>query len=65
MRPELKMAAGPRLFDDALNRMRAGLRARFPEAGEEEIEDRLRGQLKRLRHVQEHNIYRPANTPVS
>jgi hypothetical protein len=48
MPPDQKMWDGPRLFAEAAERMKDGLRYRYPEAGESEIFDRLRQQLARL-----------------
>ncbi len=50
--PDQKMWDGPRLFAEACERMKDGLRYRHPQASEEEIMDLLRHQLARLRRLQ-------------
>jgi hypothetical protein len=44
--PAEKMWAGPRLFSEACERMKDGIRWRHPEANEEEVMEILRQQLK-------------------
>jgi hypothetical protein len=54
-----KLLDGANLFDDVCERMRAGIRARFPEADESEVQAILLRQVDRLRRVEESRVYRP------
>ena len=54
-----KLFDGGKLFDDVCERMRAGIRGRFPAAGEPEVQAILLRQIDRLRRVEESRIYRP------
>ncbi|QDU27655.1 hypothetical protein ETAA8_27440 [Anatilimnocola aggregata] len=49
---EEKMFDGLKLFADACEWARVGLRARFPNESEEQIEYRLRAQLDRLKAIE-------------
>lgn len=56
-----KMSDGPKLFLDACERMRLGIRSDFPGAAAEEIEEKLRQQLNRLTRLHEHDLYQKAS----
>lgn len=55
-----KMGWGAELFEEACQRMRAGIRHQHPGADADEVELLLAKRLKRLRQVHEHGIYHPA-----
>ncbi len=52
-----KLMEGPRLFDTVCERMKAGIRARAPDAEEDEVQQLLLQQIRRLRKVEEHAVY--------
>ena len=54
-----KLFDGGSLFDDVCERMRAGIRGRFPDADESDVQDILLRQIDRLRCVEESRVYRP------
>jgi hypothetical protein len=56
--PEEKFVMGLDLFEEALVRMRGGIRAEFPEFTAEQVECELYRRLARVRQVQEHGFYR-------
>lgn len=56
--PAKKMGWGAELYMESIQRMKAGIRARFPDLTEEAVMEKLRWQLDRLRQVQEQGIYR-------
>jgi hypothetical protein len=49
MTPEQKLRAGPELYDMTRELARAGLRARHPEADEQELERLVQARLNRAR----------------
>lgn len=55
-----RVETGIELFEGALGMMRDGIRHQFPGASPEEVEERLRARLKRLRRVSEAGLYRRA-----
>ena len=55
---EEKLVMGLDLFEEALVRMRGGVRAEFPEFTAEQVEAELYRRLARVRQVQEHGFYR-------
>ena len=59
MSPEEKLAAGPKLFAEVCERMRAGIRQQFPDADEQTVQATLIRRVRRLRQVAEAGIYRP------
>ena len=59
-----KMGWGGELFTESCHRMRAGIRAQFPESDEAKVEEILRVRLRRLRQVHEHGIYIKAERPA-
>jgi hypothetical protein len=54
-----KLMEGPRLFDAVCERMKAGIRARAPDADEDEVQQLLVQHIGRLRKVEEHAVYAP------
>ena len=57
-----RLAAGPQLFEEVVSRMKIGIRIRFPEADEIEINRLLCEQLERTRAWKERDLYRPVKT---
>lgn len=55
-----KLLDGGSLFEDVCDRMRAGIRGRFPDADESEVQGILLRQIDRLRRAEESRVYRPA-----
>ncbi len=55
-----RVETGIELFEGALGMMRDGIRHQFPETSPEEVEERLRARLKRLRQVSEVGLYQRA-----
>ena len=53
-----KLLGGARLFDEASERMRAGIRSQFPEMSEDEVREEFRRRLRVLRKVSDHGYYR-------
>lgn len=53
-----KMLAGPRLFDQVRELMKAGIRARNPDWSEDEIHSEFLAILAKQREVAERGIYR-------
>jgi hypothetical protein len=53
-----KLVDGITLFEDALIRMRGGIRAQFPHFTDQQVEAELYRRIDRIRQVQEHGIYR-------
>ena len=51
--PGAKLWDGVRLFEGVCTRMKAGIRARFPEADEEGVRDILLKELERLAQVRQ------------
>ena len=66
-RPEEKLCAGIELFAEVCDRMRDGIRWQFPQASNDEVERILRERLRRVRQLDEHNIYtyQPITEPAS
>lgn len=56
--PARKLMEGITLFEDALIRMRGGIRAQFPHFTDEQVEKELYRRIDRVRQVQEHGIYK-------
>ena len=54
-----RLAAGIELFEESVGRMKVGIRLRFPEADEAEVDQLLRDQLLRLQSLHEKDFYRP------
>lgn len=52
-----KILDGPRLFESACAMMRNGIRAQFPDLGEEQVELELRRRLEIKRRIDEAGIY--------
>ena len=55
-----KMLAGPRLFEEACQRMRGGIRSQFPGYTPEQVEAELDRRLKIKRVIDEFGIYQDA-----
>jgi hypothetical protein len=53
-----KLLDGGSLFDEVCERMRAGIRSRFPGSDETEVQEILLRQIDRLRRVEESRVYR-------
>lgn len=58
-RPMLKLLDGFELFDEVCGRMRAGIRAQFPNADHSQVETILRERIDRLREIEEFGLYYP------
>ncbi|MDP6111156.1 MAG: hypothetical protein QGG53_04745 [Planctomycetota bacterium] len=52
MTPAEKLLAGPRLFEEVCERMRAGIRYQFPEADEAEVEKILKERLATAKRLE-------------
>lgn len=52
MPPEEKLLAGPRLFEMACNLNRAGIRAQFPDADDNRVEEILEQRLALQRRLE-------------
>jgi hypothetical protein len=61
--PEDKLVAGLDLFEEALVRMRGGIRAQFPQFTPEQVDAELYRRIARIRQVQEHGFY-SSNPPA-
>jgi hypothetical protein len=59
--PEEKLLDGIRLYDEAVERMRLGVKLRHPAATEEEIDQLLVEQIRKGWKLSDHGYYRPAN----
>ena len=57
--PERKFMDGLELFEEALVRMRGGIRAQFPHFTPEETEAELHRRINRIRQVEEHGFFSP------
>jgi hypothetical protein len=55
--PEEKFVAGLTLFEEALVRMRGGIRAQFPQFTDAEIEAELHRRINRVRKVQQFGFF--------
>jgi hypothetical protein len=49
-----KLSVGPALFEFACEAARAGIRAQFPDASSEEVEEHLRNRLHLAARLEEH-----------
>ena len=58
-----KNGLGAEMFAEACERMRAGIRMQFPQAGAEEVKKELLRRLSRVRQFHEHGIYQRAPKP--
>lgn len=58
-RPMLKLLDGFELFDEVCGRMRAGIRAQFPNADQRQVEAILQERIDRLREIEEFGLYHP------
>ena len=54
-----RLAEGPKLFDEAMARMKIGIRMRCPDADEGEVQRLLVDQMDRLKAWKERDLYRP------
>ncbi|MFQ5733302.1 MAG: hypothetical protein ACE5KM_15275 [Planctomycetaceae bacterium] len=63
--PDQRLVECLDLFDRARSLMRDGIRHQFPDADEAEIDKILGQRLNRIRCIEEHGIYRPADEEVS
>jgi len=57
MSPEQKLAAGPQLFEIALEAMRSGIRLQRPQATPAEIETQVRLRLNHMRQKDERALH--------
>ena len=57
---EEKFVAGLTLFEEALVRMRGGIRAQFPRFSDEEVEAELHRRINRVRQVQQFGFFTDA-----
>ena len=57
--PGRKFMDGIELFEIAVERMRAGVRAQFPDFSAEQVEAEVRRRLDRIRQKDEHGFSRP------
>ena len=55
-----KMLAGPKLFEEACERMRGGIRSQNPDFTPKQVEDELDRRLKIKRAIDEYGIYQDA-----
>ena len=55
--PGSKLVLGLQLFEAAVERMRGGIRAQFPNFSEEQVEAEVHRRINRVRQVQEHGFY--------
>jgi len=53
-----RLSAGPELFEEAMGRMKIGIRLQHPEADEQEVTRLLVDQMERLKAWKEREIYR-------
>lgn len=58
-RPMLKLLDGFELFDEACQRMRAGIRNQFPAANDADVERILHERIDRIREIEEWGLYQP------
>jgi hypothetical protein len=63
MTPEERFAEGLRLSDFVFDMMRAGIRDRFPDVSEDQVDRILCQQLERVRRIEERGIYTPIDDP--
>ena len=58
--PEERLLDGIRLYDEALERMKIGVRLTNPEADEAEVNGLLQLRVRRLWKLSDHGYFRPA-----
>jgi hypothetical protein len=56
--PGRKFVDGMKLFEDAVVRMRGGIRSQFPQYSSEQVEEELYRRIARIRQVQQHGFFR-------
>ena len=56
-----RLAAGPELFDQAMERMKIGIRMKNPDANEAKINGLLIKQMDQLKAWKDSEIYQPAS----
>lgn len=54
-----RLTAGLELFEEAMGRMKIGIRMRHPDADEREVDRLLRAEMDRLRNWKERDLYKP------
>lgn len=59
--PGEKFVDGLDLFEEAVARMRCGIRAQFPHFSDAEVDGELRRRINRVRQVQEFGFYSPVS----
>ena len=58
--PEERMLDGIRLYDQAVERMKLGVKLQHPNAGPDEIERLLKLRIRKLWKISDHDCYKPA-----
>lgn len=58
--PEERILDGIRLYDEAVGRMRLGVRLQHPDADQDEVERLLVERIHKLWKLSDHGYYRPA-----
>jgi hypothetical protein len=58
--PEERLLDGIRLYDEALERMKIGVRLTNPQADEAEVNGLLQLRVRRLWKLSDHGYFRPA-----
>jgi hypothetical protein len=58
--PEERLLDGIRLYDEALERMKIGVRLTNPQADEAEVNGLLQQRVRRLWKLSDHGYFRPA-----
>ncbi|MCW5558621.1 MAG: hypothetical protein KIT22_12410 [Verrucomicrobiae bacterium] len=58
--PEERLLDGIRLYDQAVERMRLGVKLQHPAATEEEVERLLVKRIRKSWKLSDHGYYRPA-----
>lgn len=58
--PEERLLDGIRLYDEALERMKIGVRLTNPQADEAEVNGLLQRRIRRLWKLSDHGYLRPA-----
>ena len=58
--PEERLLDGIRLYDEALERMKIGVRLTHPQADEAEVNGLLQLRVRRLWKLSDHGYFRPA-----
>ena len=54
-----RLTAGVELFEEAMGRMKIGIRMRHPDADEKEIDGLLKAEMDRLSEWKERDLYKP------